>query len=155
MQWMQQIASRVTKLETSFTGVKDSLGNTRIKTGLLANGDYGIALIDGLGNTDELLPSVRGFYVTGISVTSTSYASPSGSPSVTAQIGANGDAIVTVSCNMETTNTNDTAYVGLTFNAPPTRRCGAARDPRRSRTPAASKCRPRRCRAAWGCHPER
>lgn len=98
------------------TVVVDSQLRVRVQVGLLANGDYGILLVDTQGNQQELLPAVRSFNVSTLSVTSTSYSSPAGSPSVTAVLGQSGDALITVCANIGTTNVNDTGQVGITVD---------------------------------------
>ena len=67
----------------------DGSGNERVRLGLLANGDYGLQVIDVAGNSEEILPAVAQNVDTSINITSTTYVASSG-PSVTATVGASG-----------------------------------------------------------------
>lgn len=95
IQWMQQMQQRMSAIEQSFQGVKDANGRTRVKFGLLPNGDYGITLTDLTGNTIELLPYDDDYVNTTLTTSSSSAAAIAGSPSVTVDIAASGDFEVT------------------------------------------------------------
>ena len=74
----------------------DKNGNLRLQLGLLQNGDYGILMQDASGNHQELLPSVSAFENSALSLTGFGPSTISGSPSVTANIGASGNAKITL-----------------------------------------------------------
>lgn len=98
IQVLQSLGRRLSSLEQAFQGVKDANGLTRVKTGLLPGGDYGIALTDPVtGVTTELLPvyqeSDRG---NDFSTSSTSYVADTNTPALTATVGASGDVLLTV-----------------------------------------------------------
>lgn len=95
IQWMQQMQQRMSAIEQSFQGVKDANGRTRMKSGLLPNGDFGILLIDAQGNQQELLPAVSDYHDGTLSTASATPVSLVGSPSVTVVIGASGDCKIT------------------------------------------------------------
>ena len=80
--------------------VRDVNGLQRIRIGFLPNGDYGVLFSDTLGNQQELLPAVRSFYAAQLSTSSTSPATLGSAPSVTAVIGASGDAVLEFGSNI-------------------------------------------------------
>lgn len=82
--------------------VRDPSGLQRLRIGALPNGDFGIFLADTIGNSQEILPVTSSYYDGEISpgtggVTTTSYTAFPNAPTVTAVIGASGDAVVTAS----------------------------------------------------------
>lgn len=84
--------------------VADANGVQRVRIGLLPNGDYGILFNDVLGNTQELLPTVTSFAFSNLSTSSTTPATVAGSPSVTFELGASGNAIVSVGSNISSSS---------------------------------------------------
>lgn len=52
-------------------------------------------------------------------ISAASYSAPAGSPSVTATIGTNGNAAVTISATIETTVGGDSGFVGLSIDGAP------------------------------------
>jgi hypothetical protein len=115
------LQARMTSVETqqNFTVVDSDL-NIRAILGLLPGGDYGLAVFDpgGTGAYGEVFPPKRSFYGPVISTTSNVYSIGTGSPSLTFNVGASGDALVIMSANISTTNTNDTGFVGLSGTGP-------------------------------------
>lgn len=120
---INEISNRVLSLETNIglnnsainggaLSVYDSAGVLRAQLGLLPNGDYGLYIKDSAGNTEEVLPLVSVYAGVTLSTTSTTYVALTGSPSVTAVIGASGNAKVTVSAYV-TAGSNATSLVGL------------------------------------------
>lgn len=98
--------------------VRDTQGRQRVRVGGLPNGDYGILLTDVNGNSEELLPVLSNYYDGFISpgtagVTTTAYTLFANAPTVTAVIGASGDAIITASSFVTNPNggTGDAALV--------------------------------------------
>lgn len=88
-------------IEVNDTGLTqyDSGGHTRMQMGELPNGDYGLAYYSAAndGTYAELFP-VESAYAQGtLTTTSSTETTIAGSPSVTATLGASGDALVTVS----------------------------------------------------------
>lgn len=92
--------------------VADANGIRRVQVGALANGDYGILLRDLLGNVQELLPLKSSFYNSQLSVSSTSPTTVANSPSVTVDIGASGDAILSLGANI---SSNSAGVGGLVY----------------------------------------
>jgi hypothetical protein len=99
----------------AFFAVTDTTGLQRVRVGFLPNGDYGVLVADTLGNTEEYLPTSSAFNNSVISVSSLTYASPAGSPSVTAIIGKSGNARIEVGSSIFTSG-GASGYVGLTVD---------------------------------------
>jgi len=114
-----ELLARIVKLETqlgiqganpqAFFAVRDKNGIQRVRVGYLPNGDYGVWLADSIGNQEELLPVSSNYYDGEISpgtagVITTSYTLFANAPTVTAVIGASGDAIITASSFVTNTN---------------------------------------------------
>jgi hypothetical protein len=98
---------------TNSLEVFDTSGNLRTALGQLASGDYGLAVTDPHGVTNEVFP-VSSKYVNGpLATSSTTPFAITGSPSVTAYLGASGDALVTVCCLMNTGITSTLGEVDL------------------------------------------
>lgn len=100
----------------------DSAGRERVRVGHLASGDYGLNVNDPNGNGRELLPTYQSFVelAPGGTVWTTtngaaSPVAPAGGPSVTAYVGASGDALVAVSASMWISAGNG-ANVGLAID---------------------------------------
>lgn len=97
IQWALDVNRRLAGLEQAFQGVKDAHGITRVKTGLLPGGDYGVAVSDVNGVTTEILPIYELNVGAPESTNSTAYtdlATPG--PLVTAIVGAGGQVLLTV-----------------------------------------------------------
>lgn len=94
---IQGLQSQVGELsrQQNFAIVDDQL-RTRVQVGIMANGDYGVLLIDKSGRQQELLPSVSNYVDATLSTTSATPVSLTGSPTVTCDIGQSGDFLVTV-----------------------------------------------------------
>jgi hypothetical protein len=75
--------------------IYDPAGNKRVVLGELESGDHGLELYDLTGNSQELLPALDDYAGTTLSTASTSPVSLSGSPTVTIDTGASGDAEIT------------------------------------------------------------
>jgi hypothetical protein len=77
----------------------DPSGNPRTQIGELNNGDYGLAVFSTAndGTYQEIRPVVDAYASVVGSTSSTSYTTISGSPTLTVDLGASGDAVVTVS----------------------------------------------------------
>jgi hypothetical protein len=73
----------------------DPSGNKRVVLGQLPNGDHGIELIDASGHAQELLPALDQYVGATLNTTSGTPVTLSGSPTVTVNIGANGDCEIT------------------------------------------------------------
>ena len=84
----------------AFFAANDQNGIQRVRVGYLPNGDYGVWVSDTLGNVQEFLPTVSSFYAAQLSTSSTTPATLSSAPSVTAIIGASGDAIIEMGANI-------------------------------------------------------
>src|SRR5579875_2203009 len=102
----------------------NSSGDVVVLLGQLLDGTYGIALYNAFGvpitevgpdglqvvNTDgssqEILPTISAFAAAQISTTSTSWVSLAGSPSLTATLGASGNAVVTVGAQIANGSTS-------------------------------------------------
>lgn len=104
--------------------VFDADRNQRVILGKLPNGDYGLLFIDSAGNAQELLPKISRFAAGTLSTTSLTYTTIAGQPAtITADIGAHGDAEITVGALVAVTNVNDTAFVGLSVDGAPASTC--------------------------------
>lgn len=92
--------------------VSDPAGNVRVQVGNIPDGDYGLAISDLAGHTEEILPSVHAYNAATLSTTSTTATAITGSPTVSAVIGASGDAEITISAFVQVT-TATTAFAAL------------------------------------------
>ncbi len=122
VQLMKQYGRRLTNLEQSFAGIKDPNGRTRVKFGLLANGDYGIALSDTLGHTQEVLTLVSDYQVGAITATSSTAAPPASgtAPSVDFYVGVCGNFEITCTTNIEVPNNcTGAVWISLDGQTPP------------------------------------
>ena len=106
------------KYDASAYHVYDGSGTERVRLGLLANGDYGLQVIDTLGNSEEILPAVQQFVSTQITVTSQTYVSQGG-PSVTAVVGASGKVKVEASAFVAANAASVGAWVALAIDGTP------------------------------------
>jgi len=75
--------------------VRDSTNNVRVQLGLLPSGDFGLAITDPAGHSGEVWPVSANMNTATVSTTSTTPVALAGTPAVTCQIGASGDAVVT------------------------------------------------------------
>lgn len=98
----------------------DTDGNVKVKIGDLGGGitegPYGLQVYNAAGRPLEVSPPLGSFFAGSISTTLTTYSAGAGSPSVTAPIGASGDALITVSSLISLTNVNDTGQVGISLD---------------------------------------
>jgi hypothetical protein len=98
----------------------DTDGNVKVKIGDLGGGitegPYGLQVYNATGRPLEVSPPLGSFFAGSISTTLTTYSAGAGSPSVTAPIGASGDALITVSSLISLTNVNDTGQVGISLD---------------------------------------
>jgi hypothetical protein len=114
---VKQIQQQIQQLTTQQNqAIVDNNNRTRILIGLLPDGDYGISLIDTLGNVQELLPSVTAYFDGTLSTTSATPVSLTGSPSVTVELGSSGDALITVGSFIGTNATNLSGFINLYAN---------------------------------------
>lgn len=94
--------------------ILDSNGIVRVQLGQLPSGDYGLYVGDPNGASDEILPSYSAFNANALNVTAGSYTATSGTPSVTAYLGASGDAKISISSQI--TGANGFGLVGLSID---------------------------------------
>ena len=94
--------------------VLDVEGNIRVQVGDLVSGDIGMSVSDPSTNhTTEVLPYYSDFVGPTVTTTSSTFVDPSTPVSVTATLGASGMAIVTLSSYCATSDSNDSACVGV------------------------------------------
>jgi hypothetical protein len=95
----------------------DDAGNPRCRLGLLPNGDYGLITYSRAndGTYNEINPIQVDVVQSTLSTSSTTYVNLSG-PSVTATIGATGNALVRCSCFIVPQVANLTGYVGVSID---------------------------------------
>jgi hypothetical protein len=121
------IKALATQQNFTFT---DSGGHTRAQVGQLPDEDFGVAIYSPAndGTYAELLPPFSQYAAPAVTATSTSYAALAGSPSVTATLGAHGDAIISVSAFIQLSASNLTGLMGLSIDSgAPHRRSGTER----------------------------
>lgn len=90
----------------------DAEGRERVRLGQLPGGDYGLRVTDPAGIAREVLPVAAASTEGDLTTSSTSLVALAGSPSVSAYIGASGDALVTVSATILTPTITSPADVG-------------------------------------------
>lgn len=90
----------------------DTAGHKRVAVGQLLNGDYGLQIVDLLGNQQELLPAVTSFNGNTLTTNSAVAAAITGGPSVSFDLGANLDADVLVSAQLTTAGSGGQAIYG-------------------------------------------
>jgi len=96
------------------TLVSDDSGNVRLQLGTLPDGDFGLAYFTpGTSIYQTLWPLVSDYADATISTESTSWTALAGSPTVTAVLGASGDAMVTVSAFIGMGVADSTCSIGL------------------------------------------
>lgn len=88
----------------------------RVVVGKFSDDDFGIQLSDPNGNVQELLPTVSEFHGGPFIAASAGYVAPAGTPIVEAWIGASGNAVITVSSQIETTVSGDSGFVGVSVD---------------------------------------
>jgi|SRR5579875_416351 len=96
----------ITEVGPDGVTIQSSSGAVRAQLGLLANGDYGLQVVNTDGSSQEILPTISAFAAAQISTTSTSWVSLAGSPSLTATLGASGNAVVTVGAQIANGSTS-------------------------------------------------
>lgn len=96
--------------------VSDTAGNVRVQVGNILGGDYGVLVADLNGNTEELLPTVSSYFGPVITATTTSFASYTGAPSLTAVIGQSGNAKVSFSATIFSSSGGSQPIVGLSVD---------------------------------------
>ena len=113
LQYLRGLDDRLRAIETQQQNVyTDGAGRRRAQVGLLPNGDYGIQVVDPTGVAREVFPVAAASTVGPLSTTSSSFVAISGSPEVSAYIGASGDALVTVSATINTPTITSPTVVG-------------------------------------------
>jgi hypothetical protein len=120
--FMNATTAQIAALQHPTTSIDvDNNGNRRIVTGLLPNGDYGLAYYSRAndGTYQELFPSVSAFTASTLSTSSTSYTTLTGSPSVTVDIGMSGDCDVAVSSRIGTLAAGRSAGMELVVDGTP------------------------------------
>ena len=92
--------------------VADQTGLQRVVLGLLPSKDFGLAVSDVNGYTTEILPVYASYTAAALSASSLTYVNVSGSPQVSAIIGAGGDCRITCGAYINCpTNTSGTAQL--------------------------------------------
>jgi hypothetical protein len=84
----------------------DKNGILRLQLGLLQNGDYGILMQDVSGNKQELLPAVSSYKASALTLTGFGPSALTDAPSVTCNIGASGNAKITLSSQIALPNSS-------------------------------------------------
>lgn len=115
---LEILEARARVIQNGSIVVADSNNKTRVVIGQLPSGDYGVEVLDPNGNGRELLTTYQSFVELNPSgnqtwqSSSTLPALPNGGPSVTAYLGASGDALITVCATIWVSGGNG-GFVGL------------------------------------------
>lgn len=95
----------------------DAAGNERARIGQQSNGDYGLGVTDPSGNFAEMLPLQTRGVTTLETTTSTSWTDlATVGPSVTANIGATGNALIIVTAGIHINTTGVTGSLGVSID---------------------------------------
>jgi hypothetical protein len=98
------LALQMGLLQDGYFGMAVYDGSTtvpRVQVGQLPNGDYGLSVGDANGNSQEILPAVSSYVAAQLTQHSVGTSGLSGSPSVTCDIGASGNAQIIIGASVQ------------------------------------------------------
>ena len=101
---------------SAYFTVNDANRVARARIGYLPTGDYGIQVQDQLGNHQEVQPVVSGYHDGALTTTSGTFVSLSDFGTLAVNLGASGDALITICAYISVTTGGTAGRIGLSIN---------------------------------------